>query len=61
MLAKWSEESAHQRSAAVRRGGQKALLTLPDENGEEVGVTVDLAGAEWEYEDAGAVLPELWR
>jgi len=29
---------------------QKALLTLRDENGEDVGVTVDLTGAEWEYE-----------
>ena len=38
---------------------QKALLTLRDENGEEVSVTVSLEGAEWEYEDAGAVLPEV--
>ena len=44
---------------------------MRDENGEEVGVTVSLEGAEWEYtgagctcsplekEDAGAVLPEF--
>ena len=38
---------------------QKALLTLRDENGEDVGVTVSLEGAEWEYEDAGAVFPEF--
>ena len=38
---------------------QKALLTLRDENGEEVSVTVSLEGAEWEYEDASAVLPEF--
>ena len=38
---------------------QKALLTLRDENGEDVSVTVSLEGAEWEYEDAGAVLPEF--
>lgn len=38
---------------------QKALLALRDENGEEVSVTVSLEGAEWEYEDAGAVLPEF--
>jgi len=38
---------------------QKALLTLRDENGEDIGVTVSLEGAEWEYEDAGAVFPEF--
>jgi hypothetical protein len=38
---------------------RKALLTVRDENGEDVGVTVSLEGAEWEYEDAGAVLPEF--
>ena len=62
-------------SPAIRIGGQraaaagsvervlphskKALLTLRDENGEDVGMTVSLEGAEWEYEDAGAVLPEF--
>jgi hypothetical protein len=29
-------------------GGQKALLTLHDENGDAVAVTVSLEGAEWE-------------
>ena len=38
---------------------KKALLTLRDENGEDVAVTVSLEGAEWQYEDAGAVLPEF--
>jgi len=38
---------------------RKALLTLRDENGEDVSVTVSLEGAEWEYEDAGAVFPEF--
>ena len=38
---------------------QKALLTVRDENGEDVSVTVSLEGAEWEYEDAGAILPEF--
>ena len=38
---------------------QKALLTLRDENGEDVGVTVSLEGAAWEYENAEAVLPEF--
>jgi hypothetical protein len=38
---------------------QKALLTMRDEKDDDVGVTVSLEGAEWEYEDAGAVLPEF--
>jgi hypothetical protein len=38
---------------------KKALLTMRDENGDDVGVTVSLEGAEWEYEDAGAVLPDF--
>ena len=38
---------------------QKALLTLRDEGGDDVGVTVSLAGAEWEYEDAGGALPDF--
>jgi len=75
MLAKWSEERAaiqfvmsrpiRQRAASsavvseVLPHTQKALLTLRDENGEEVSVTVSLEGAQWEYEDAGAVVPEF--
>jgi hypothetical protein len=75
MLAKWSEERAaiqvvmsrpvRQRAASaaivndVLPHSQKALLTLRDDNGEDVSVTVSLQGAEWEYEDAGAVLPDF--
>jgi hypothetical protein len=87
VLAKWSREQASihvvlSRSMSRRAAGtaivnkilphsQKALLTLHDENGEEVGVTVDLAGAEWEYtsadriggsadlEDTSAAVPQI--
>lgn len=75
MLAKWSEaratiqvvmsRAASQRavSAAVINEvlphSKKALLTMRDENGEDVGVTVSLEGAEWEYEGAGGVLPDF--
>jgi hypothetical protein len=75
MLAKWKEERARiqvvmsrpvrQRAASaavvneVLPHSRKALLTLCDENGDDVGVTVSLEGAEWEYEDAGAVLPDF--
>ena len=75
VLAKWSEERApiqlvmsrpvRQRAASagivneVLPHSQKALLTLRDENGEDVAVTVRLEGAEWEYDDAGAVLPDF--
>jgi hypothetical protein len=76
MLGKWSEERApiqfvmsrpiKQRSASaafvneVLPHTQKALLTLREESGEEVKVTVSLEGAEWEYEDAGVVVPEFF-
>ena len=49
-------------SGNVRRvlpHSQKALLTLRDEHGEDVAVTVDLAGADWEYEDSRTFPPEL--
>jgi hypothetical protein len=75
MLAKWREErrplqftmsrpvGQHATSAAfvteVLPHSQKVLLTLRDANGEDVPVTVSLAGAEWECEDAGGVLPEF--
>jgi len=75
MLAKWGEERAaiqvvmsrpvRQRAASaavveeVLPHSKKALLTMRDENGDDVGVTVSLEGAEWEYEDAGAVLPDF--
>jgi hypothetical protein len=39
---------------------QKALLTLLEAGGEQVNVTVSLEGAEWEYEDAGVVVPEFF-
>jgi hypothetical protein len=76
MLGKWSEERApiqfvmsrpiKQRSASpaivneVLPQTQRALLTLREESGEEVDVTVSLEGAEWEYEDAGVVVPEFF-
>jgi hypothetical protein len=75
VLAKWSEERAaiqvvmsrpvRQRAASaalvneVLPHSKKALLTLRDENGDDVAVTASLEGAEWEYDDAGAVLPEF--
>jgi hypothetical protein len=75
MLAKWSEERApiqlvmsrpvRQRMAGaavisqVLPHSKKALLMTQDENGEEVSITVSLEGAEWEYEDAGVVLPDF--
>jgi len=74
VLAKWSEERAaiqvvlsrpaRQRAASaaivndVLPHSKKALLTLRDENGEDVAVTVSLEGAEWENEDGDATLPE---
>jgi hypothetical protein len=75
VLEKWREERAtiqvamsrpaRQRAASVARVNEvlphsrKAILTLRDENGENVAVTVSLEGAEWEYDDAGAVLPDF--
>jgi len=64
MLARWSENRAEihlvmlrpvrQRAVSsavvneVLPHSQKVLLTLRDENGDGVGVTVSLEGAEWE-------------
>src|SRR3954470_11252697 len=51
-----------QASGNVRRvlpHSRKALLILRDENGEDVGVTVDLNRAEWDYEDSRTYPPEL--
>ena len=75
MLAKWSEKRAAIQVVLSRPGGQRAvsaavinevlphskkvLLTMRDENGDDVGVTVSLEGAEWQYEDAGAVVPDF--
>jgi hypothetical protein len=75
MLAKWSEKRLTIQVVMARAAGQRAvnaavinevlphsrkvLLTLRDENGEDVGVTVSLEGAEWEYQDAGGVLPDF--
>ena len=76
MLGKWSEERApiqfvmsrpiRQRASSpafvneVLPHTQKALLTLLEASGEQVNVTVSLEGAEWEYEDAGVVVPEFF-
>jgi hypothetical protein len=75
MLAEWSQDRAEirvvlsgpvpQRAASVAvldqllPNSQRARLTLQDENGEDVAVTLSLEGAEWEYNDPGAVLPEF--
>lgn len=75
LLAKWCERrtsiqvvmsrSVRQRAASravvneVLPHSQKALLTLRDENGDDVSVTVSLEGAQWEYDDAGAILPDF--
>jgi hypothetical protein len=77
VLAKWSEErraiqvvlaqSERRRVASVSvvnkvlPQSQNVLLTLPDENGADIVVTVNLAGAEWETGAgvAGAAFPEL--
>jgi hypothetical protein len=85
VLAKWSQartpiQLAMSRSVRQHSDGpavidqvlphsRKALLTLQDENGEDVSVTVSLEGAEWEYTDlhdapdlpdkGAAVLPDL--
>jgi len=75
VLARWSEgkatiQVAMSRPARQRAAGRatvnevlphsrKALLTMRDENGDDVAVTVSLEGAEWEYEDTGAVLPDF--
>ena len=64
VLAKWGQERsaihvAMSRSVRQRAAGaaiinevlphsQKVLLTLRDENGGDIGVTVDLTAAEWE-------------
>jgi hypothetical protein len=70
MLAKWSGEGAvirvvlsqGQRAASVAilnrvlPESQKALLTLRDEGGEDVAVTISLQGATWECGDTGAAL-----
>jgi hypothetical protein len=63
VLAKWSREraaihvtmtrSVRQRAASaavinqVLPHSQKVLLTMRDENGDDVAVTMDLGGAEW--------------
>jgi hypothetical protein len=71
MLAKWRESRAVIRVAMSRGGmggreeyatlkevlphSQKALVSLQDESGEAVDVTVSLEGAEWEGLGEGAL------
>jgi hypothetical protein len=65
VIARLDGQGKHERVARWATIGdvlpysEMALLTVQDDSEEDLALTVELAGAEWEYEDAEAVLPEF--